>query len=315
MIRIFETFAGIGAVRKAFINTGIPHEVVGISEIDKFAIQSYNALYGETKNFGDICKIDTNDLPDFDLMIFGSPCQSISIAGRQEGLKEGSGTQSSLLWKTVKIIKAKKPKYLLMENVKNLVSQKFLPDFLSFLEKIKELGYNSSWKVLNARNFGVPQNRERVICVFVLDDETPNLSEGKRTNLTIRDIAESNPDEKYYINKPFTLGKHDGLNGLKQVATIDNVKRRANAAIYSKDGYSPTLLTCGGGGTEAKILDDNEKIRKLTPREYWRLQGFSDEDFDKVRFQSDSQLRKQAGNSICVPMLESVLKDINFDKN
>ena len=123
MLRVFESFAGIGTQRMALKRLGINHEVIGISEIDKFAIKSYEAIHGETKNYGDISKIDPNDLPDFDLFTYSFPCQDISMAGKQKGLKKGSGTRSSLLWECERIIEAKRPKYLLMENVKNLVGK------------------------------------------------------------------------------------------------------------------------------------------------------------------------------------------------
>lgn len=133
MIKVLELFAGIGAVRKALINTSIEHEIIGISEIDKYAIQSYTALYGETKNYGDITQINPELLPDFDLLVFGFPCQDISLAGAQEGLDENSGTRSSLLWTAVNIIRHKKPKFLLMENVKNLVGTKHKKNFEKYL--------------------------------------------------------------------------------------------------------------------------------------------------------------------------------------
>lgn len=312
MIKVFELFAGIGAVRKALINTGIEYESVGISEIDKFAIKSYNALYGDTKNYGDISKIDISTLPDFDLLVYGFPCQDISVAGLQSGLEEGSGTRSSLLWYAVNIIKEKRPKYLLMENVKNLVSKTHVENFNKYLKILETLGYKTTWKILNANHFGVPQNRERVICVSVLGEEAPDLDEGKVISVTIRDISEKEPLEKYYMNKPFTLrnANKNERTGLIQVAELDIKGHRSIKAVYSKDGTCPTLTTMGGGNTEPKILEDDGRVRKLTPRECWKIQGFTDEDFNKVTELSNTQLYKQAGNSICVPMLESVLKNL-----
>ena len=143
MIKVLELFAGIGAVRKALINTSIEHEIIGISEIDKYAIQSYTALYGETKNYGDITQINPELLPDFDLLVFGFPCQDISLAGAQEGLDENSGTRSSLLWTAVNIIRHKKPKFLLMENVKNLVGTKHKKNFESGQNTSGYFGYIS----------------------------------------------------------------------------------------------------------------------------------------------------------------------------
>jgi len=311
MIKVLELFAGIGAVRKALINANIEHEIIGISEIDKYAIQSYNALYGETKNYGNIVEIDPNTLPDFDLLVFGFPCQDISLAGAQNGLDESSGTRSSLLWNAVNIIRHKKPKFLLMENVKNLVGKKHKQNFEKYLLILKELGYNSTYKILNANHFDVPQNRERIICVSTLNKTPISLSEGKMTTKTINDIVDKEIDEKYFMNKPFELREpsFNKNSGLIQVATLEMKATESIKRVYSKNGLCPTLTTMGGGHREPKILD-NGRVRKLTPSECWKLMGFTDEDFSKVNFLSNTQLYKQAGNSICVPMLESVLKDL-----
>lgn len=312
MIRVLELFAGIGAVRKALQNQNIDFEIVGISEIDKYAVQSYTQLYGETQNFGDITKIDINTLPDFDLLVYGFPCQDISVAGDQKGLDENSGTRSSLLWSAVNIIRKKRPKYLIMENVKNLVGKTHKKNFEKYLKVLEELGYSSSYKILNANHFGIPQNRERVICVSVLDETAPILSEGLITNKVIRDITEDEIEEKYFMDKPFiphapTFNKESGLIcvGDLDMKATESIKR-----VYSKDGTCPTLTTMGGGHREPKILEDDGRVRKLTPKECWRLMGFSDNDFEKVKNLSNTQLYKQAGNSICVPVMESVLRDL-----
>lgn len=311
MIKVLELFSGIGAVRKALINTNISHDIVGISEIDKYAIQSYNRLYGDTKNFGDITNLNKEELPDFDFMVYGFPCQDISLAGAQEGLDEGSGTRSSLLWNAVDIIRKKRPKFLLMENVKNLLGKTHRANFDKYLTILKDFGYSNSFKVLNANHFNIPQNRERVICVSVLNSDAPTLKEGKFTNKKIRDIVEDFIDEKYFMNKPFILcAPTKGESGLIQVGNLDMKATESIKRVYSKDGLCPTLTTMGGGHREPKILEDDGRVRKLTPRECWRLMGFTDNDFDKVNPLSNTQLYKQAGNSICVPVLESVLKDL-----
>lgn len=312
MIRVLELFAGIGAVRKALQNQSIDFEVVGISEIDKYAVQSYIQLYGETRNFGDITKIDINTLPDFDLLVYGFPCQDISVAGEQKGLDENSGTRSSLLWSAVNIIRKKKPKYLIMENVKNLVGKTHKKNFEKYLKVLEELGYNSSYKILNANHFNVPQNRERVICISVLGETAPTLSEGIITTKVIRDIIEDKIEEKYFMDKPFIshIPTSNKKSGLVCVGELDMKATNSIKRVYSKDGTCPTLTTMGGGHREPKILEDDGRVRKLTPKECWRLMGFSDEDFEKVRNLSNTQLYKQAGNSICVPVMESVLKDL-----
>jgi len=203
MIKVNELFAGIGAFREALIRTNIPHSVVGISEIDKFAIKSYEASYGKTKNYGDISKVDKLDYAD--LWTYGFPCQDISVAGKQAGINKH--TRSGLLYEVERLLEKSKecgelPKYLMLENVKNLVGKKFKPQFEEWLQKLDELGYNSYWQVLNAKNYGVPQNRERVFAISIRKDIDTGyvfpepFDNGKR----LKDILEDEVDEKYYIN-------------------------------------------------------------------------------------------------------------------
>lgn len=162
MIKVIELFAGIGAFRAALERLNIDHEVVAISEIDKYAIQSYNAMYGDTPNLGDISKIDR--LPKCDLLTYGFPCQDISVAGNMKGITED--TRSGLLFQVERLLDTadifdELPDYLIMENVKNLVGKKFKADFDRWLEKLESLGYVNYWKVLNTADYGIPQHRER----------------------------------------------------------------------------------------------------------------------------------------------------------
>lgn len=200
MIKVFEAFSGIGTQRMALRNLGIEHEVVAIAEIDKYALKSYEAIHGDCPNLGDISKIETTDIPDHDLFTYSFPCQDISVAGKQAGLDMNSGTRSGLLWECQKIIAAKKPKYLLMENVKNLVGKKHKPNFDKWLDWLESRGYTNYWQVLNAKDFGIPQNRERVFCVSILGDHEPYIFPGKQ-ELTIRlkDVLDDEVDEKYYL--------------------------------------------------------------------------------------------------------------------
>ena len=170
-IRVFEAFSGYGSQSIALRNIGVPYEVVAISEIDKYAIRVYEAIHGKVNNLGDISKIRVEDIPEHDLFTYSFPCQDISIAGKQASLKEGSNTRSSLLWECKRIIKSKKPQYLLMENVKNLVSKKHKPYFDKWLEWLEEQGYSNTWQVLNAKDYGIPQNRERVFVVSTLNQK------------------------------------------------------------------------------------------------------------------------------------------------
>ncbi|SQG93685.1 DNA (cytosine-5-)-methyltransferase [Streptococcus dysgalactiae] len=205
MLRVFEAFAGIGTQRMSLRNLGIPHEVVAIAEIDKFAIKSYEAIHGPVNNLGDISKINPDNIPDHDLFTYSFPCQDISVAGKQAGLDIDSGTRSGLLWECQKVIATKKPKYLLMENVKNLVGKKHKPNFDKWLDWLESQGYTNYWQVLNAKDYGIPQNRERVFCVSILGEHSPYVFPGKQ-ELTIRlkDILEDDVDEKYYLSEEKT---------------------------------------------------------------------------------------------------------------
>ena len=171
-LKVNELFAGIGAFRKALINLNIPHEIVGISEIDKYAIKSYEAMYGETRNYGDISKVERLDYAD--LWTYGFPCQDISLAGDMKGIVKGE-TRSGLLHEVERLLEVAKeegtlPKFLIMENVKNLVSKKFIGDFQRWIDKLSDLGYTTEWKTLIASDYGIPQRRERVFAVSVRKD-------------------------------------------------------------------------------------------------------------------------------------------------
>ena len=200
MLRVFEAFAGYGSQSIALRNLGIEYEVVAISEIDKYAIKAYEAIHGPTNNLGDISKIDPKDIPDHDLFTYSFPCQDLSVAGKQAGL--GKGTRSGLLYECEKIIEAKKPKYLLLENVKNLVGKKFKPQFDEWLDYLESLGYTNYWKILNAKDYGVPQNRERVFVVSILGNHKPyKFADKMPLDKCIADILEEQVDEKYYLSE------------------------------------------------------------------------------------------------------------------
>lgn len=172
-LRLLSLFSGIGAPEFALERAGIPFELVAWCEIDKYAAKSYCLLHNEKAehNLGDITKVVPSDLPDCDMIFHGSPCQDFSVAGHGKGGKKGSGTRSSLMWKTVEIVKAKRPEFVIWENVPNVLSPKHLPNFVAYLKKMTELGYESNFDTLTALDFGVPQNRERLFCVSRLKQE------------------------------------------------------------------------------------------------------------------------------------------------
>ena len=203
-IKVIELFAGVGSQAMALRNIGIDYEVIGISEIDKFAYKSYEAIHGKIKNFGDITKI--NKLPYCDLLTYSFPCQDLSIAGHQKGINKD--TRSGLLLEVERLLlKAKEngtlPKYLLLENVKNLVGKKFIKDFERWLSFLNSLGYYSNWEVLNAKDYGVPQNRERVFVVSSLENMHYKFPKPAELKSKMKDLLEEKVDDKYYLSEKY----------------------------------------------------------------------------------------------------------------
>lgn len=328
-LRVFEAFAGIGSQTQALKNIGVEHEVVAIVENDKYAIDSYFKIHGEVLNLGDISKLDTKTIPDHDLFTYSFPCQDISVAGNQNGLDEGSGTRSGLLWECQKVIVEKKPKYLLLENVKNLVSEQHKHNFDKWLKWLENQGYTNYWQVLNARDYGIPQSRERVFVVSIMGEHEEFKFPGKQElKISLKDLVEDVVEEKYYLKEelqkkfeylPPRTRVVDGITVLypkekNQITVKGNVEQpgwlRMMKAVVDTNGVSPTLTTCQGGYHEQKIMSHG-KVRKLTPLEYWRLMGFEDEAFYKAEsLNSNRQLYKQAGNTIVVNVLEAIFKEL-----
>lgn len=317
MIRLIELFAGIGSQAQALENIGVDFETVAISEIDKYALQSYEYLHGKVKNLGDISKIDLSTVPDCDLITYSFPCQDLSVAGAQAGADEGSGTRSALLWECKKIIEAKKPKYLLMENVKNLVGSTHKANFEKWLKYLKDLGYKNYWKVLNAVDYGAPQSRERVFVVSILGDEEFEFPAPQERKIKLKDILDPDelvPANMYMNDRPFVFreNQNESDNGLIHVGNLEMAGNEAIKRVYSPEGVCPTLTTMTGGHRQPKIYLGKEKgVRKLTPRECWAVMGFDHDTFEKVKDKlSNTQLYKQAGNTICVPCLEAIFTQL-----
>ena len=412
MLTVNELFSGIGSQSAALKRLGIDFKVVGIAEIDKYAIKSYEAIHGPVKNYGDISKIDKLDYADF--WTYSFPCQDISVAGKQRGINEN--TRSGLLYEVEKLLYKsimynEQPKYLMLENVKNLVGKQFKPQFDEWLKRLDELGYNTYWKVLNAKNYGIPQNRERVFAISIRKDidtgyEFPvGFDNGKR----LKDILESEVDEKYYLNSNGTGGIIKALTDGRQhkpnimddfteyaptidtrvgaqthrspYVTVEEATQKGYAEAYEGDSINleqpnsktrrgrvgkqvaqtlttspqqaviePAVLTPkrteygktirkayesgefsesrhnmtelqprtdGVSNTLTTVQKDNYvcepslRIRKLTPKECFRLMGFDDEDFYKAeKVNSNTQLYKQAGNSIVVDVLYYLFKNL-----
>jgi len=200
-LKVLELFSGIGACSKALERLGIPHKIVDSVEIDKYAVKSFNAIHGTNFEPQDITKWD-KDI-DVDLIMHGSPCQDFSTAGLGRGGDEGSGTRSSLMYETLRIVEKLRPKYVIWENVKGVLSKKHKHNFDKYQETMADLGYNNYYKVLNAADYGVPQHRERVFTISIRKDlnQTFEFPEPLPLEKRIKDILEPEVDEKYYLSQ------------------------------------------------------------------------------------------------------------------
>lgn len=405
-VKLLSLFSGIGAPEKALTNLGIDYDLVAYSEIDKYASKAYSLIHNipESKNLGDITKIDTDNLPeDIDLITYGFPCQDISIAGRQRGFTDADGkrTRSGLFFEALRIIQRTQPKVAIAENVKGLTGKKFSAEFKIVLDSLNDAGYNNYWKVLNAKDYGIPQNRERVFIISVRKDiDCGYFIYPNKVPLTLklRDVLEQNVAEKYYLNNEQvqtflnlisqrteqSRGKDQSIKCLGSIYDTETINRQSGR-VYDPDGLCATITTSTGGNRQPIILEkevsnairvggrgsidrhswdlvtepviaasrgrytesgetaqklepnmdgvsntlttvqkDNlviepkcttpqdMRIRKLTPKECWRLMGFADADIDSCISAgiSNTQLYKQAGNSIVVNVLENLFKNI-----
>ena len=347
-------------------------------EIDKYASKSYCAIHGvsEQINLRDVSTVNTAELHDVNLITYGFPCQDISAAGHQKGFFDENGniTRSGLFFAALKIIKDTKPEYAIAENVKALTSKKFTAEFATVLESLEQAGYNNYYKVLNAKDYGVPQNRERVFIVSIrkdVDDGSFCFPKLQPLNICLKDVLEENVDEKFYlsqdkikslkassfmletkcvIEKKIEIVGHTKSGGersailsttgicnclsatdykqpkqivedakVMQVGNLindadKNFKNPQCGRVYDSAGLSPCLSTMQGGDRQPKIVERAHefRIRKLTPLECWRLMGFEDTDFWKVKNSgiSNSQLYKMAGNSIVVNVLRAIFREL-----
>lgn len=263
-IRVFTAFSGYDSQCMALdrLKSDLPefdYELVGWSEIDKYAIQAHNAVYPQwaDRNYGDISKINWDEVPDFDLFTYSSPCQDFSNAGMQRGGEEGSGTRSSLLWECRRAILAKKPKYLLLENVAALVSKKFLPLFNKWQLELEGYGYSNFAQVLNAKNYGIPQNRERIFLVSILGDEKYSFPQSFKLELRLKDMLEKEVDEKYYLSD----------KTIKSI--IDHCeKKKADGCNFTTDfndgrGYSRAITTLYGSRQTDTFLKCNGEVKQV----------------------------------------------------
>lgn len=269
-MKIIELFAGIGACSTALKRIGIDLEIVDAIEIDNYAMASFNAIHGTNFKTQDITTYNKT-FKDIDLITHGSPCQDFSIAGKQAGGDLGSGTRSSLMYETIRIFGQVRPKYILWENVKNILSKKHKHNFDKYIETLETLGYNSYYQVLNAKDYGIPQNRERVYTVSIrkdIDKDSFKFPEKQILQLRLKDMLEDKVEEKFYLSKEiaskYTPTNESGnvIGKLNMDKWQDHMKR-----IYDIEKYSPAINTMQGGNLEPKIITYNIP-QKVTVRKY-----------------------------------------------
>jgi len=327
-LKVIELFAGIGSQTQALKNLGIEHEVVAISEIDKHAIKSYEAIHGPVNNLGDITKVET--LPECDLLTYSFPCQDLSTEGKKGGMKKGSGTRSGLLWEVERLVtKGPQPKYLLMENVTQVIGVNNKKDFNMWVNALAELGYTSYYGILDSADFGVPQHRERCFMVSTLDKSVFNFPKPRKNETCLGDILEKDVDKSFFlpeevcktfIPSPVIRNGHKppkGNGGNKSIinysGTLGYYNYNRDRQVACIDGYAPTLC-CNNTKPYVNLGGNGEYpvIRCLTPLERWRLMGFSDEAFERARAlgTSNRHLSFQAGNSIVVNVLMAIFEQL-----
>ncbi|MCG8786401.1 MULTISPECIES: DNA cytosine methyltransferase [Tenacibaculum] len=297
MFKYIDLFAGIGGLRIPFQEQG--GKCVFTSEWDKYAQQTYEANYNEKPN-GDITQIKEEDIENFDILLGGFPCQAFSIAGKRMGFEDTRGT---LFFDVARIIKFHKPKAFLLENVKGLLSHNKKQTFKVICNTLQELGYNIHYKILNAKHFGLPQNRERIYIIGFLDDVDFEFPEPPMTKTKLGDILDEKVDEKYTISDRLWASHQERKRRNKEKGwgfgySLFNHESEYTSTIsarYYKDG------------SEVLIAQENKNPRKLTPREASRLQGFPKNFNIPV---SDTQAYKQFGNSVAVSVIREIAKEM-----
>lgn len=316
-IQILELFGGIGSPRCALRNLNISTKAIDYVEINEKAVRSYNSMFREELAYKTQTVVGWNLKPD--ILIHGSPCQDMSIVGHQgkatgegrinrgKGSDEGSGTRSSLMWETIHIIENMgewRPRYVIWENVKNVKSKYMRPNFDRYMVEMERLGYTNNFEVLDAREFGLPQARERVFTVSVLNGEKFEFDDLIRTPM--RNLQEFLEDDAsvpdvYDVTQPSVLACI-GEKGIRRATVITDCAY----TITTRQDRTPAQVIDRGGG----------RYRYLTERECWRLMGYTDEDFDRAKAVQERNgkyykaLYDQAGNSIAVPIFESIFRKI-----
>lgn len=301
-IRLIELFAGIGSQAKALKNIGANFEHYRICEFDKYAVASYNAVHGTNFETSDITKITADDLGIVDtdkftyILTYSFPCQDLSTGGKQKGLVEG--TRSGLLWEVKRLLTECKqlPQVLVMENVKQVMSSKNLPYFSKFIKFLDELGYKSEWQFLKACDYGIPQNRERCFMVSVLGDYYYTFPKPKDYMTPLKSLLEIGVEEDWYY---------------RICPSMIKAIQEGKCEILTNKEIAPTVTCKIDRWNNAGFVVDKKGLRYATPKECWRIMGFTDEDFEKAKkVNKRHELYKQAGNSIVVQVLENIFKEM-----
>lgn len=309
MVQILELFGGVGSPRCALRNIGVPVKAIDYVEIDEKAVRSYNAMFSNELPYKIQSVVGWNLKPD--ILIHGSPCQDFSIAGYQKGADEGSETRSSLMWETIRIIQQMgkwKPYWVIWENVKNVRSKHMVHNHNRYLSEMERLGYINSFDVLDARDFGLPQKRERVFTISSLQGEKFDFNE--LIKIPMKNIHD------YLLDN----GKVPSVYDVTQPSVLDAIGKKGIKRATIIQDYAYTITT-RQDRTPAQVIDcGNGRFRYLTELECWRLQGYRDEDFNAARSVHKRvgrycmPLYKQAGNSIPVPIFESIFRKILFNQ-
>lgn len=348
-IKIFEAFAGYGGASFALKKAGIDFECVGYSEIDKYAIDCYWKNH-KGKYFGDITKINPNEIPDFDLFTGGFPCQTFSVSGKGKGELDSRGT---LFYEIIRICEIKKPKYILLENVRGLTSKRHKETFDKILSELDRIGYHVRWKILNSKDYGIPQNRQRVFFYCYRKDYLPGVKfcfpKEEELKILLKDLLEENVEEKYHLSekmiecimtpasekwqsgkmeidldiaRPLTKTMHKMHRAdTDNYITIKNATKKGYLKGVTGDGVSlehPNSKTRRGRVqkqmsatlqcNDAKgVITDNLKIRRLTPKECFRLMGFLDDGIN-LEGLSDTQKYRLAGNGWDINLVSKIFR-------
>lgn len=352
MLRAIELFSGVGTFSMALRDLGVSFKLMDSVEIDPYAVKAFNAIHETSYEPKDITKWDNfkdgtwEKGTRIDLVTGGFPCVDVSIAGKQAGIIKGK-TRSGLMYEMLRVIDETRPTFVIAENVKNLLSKRHRPQLDEYVREMERMGYATDYKVLDAKDFGGPQHRERIFIVsykcsswerpFTVKSPDPIPLTKK-----LGDVLEKDVDEKYYLSeaqtKNLTYKETGNVEVILDIKGRDCIKR-----VYRKSGVAPTLTTMQGGNRQPKIIDDtygyDEKpreysdasptlragrqglkvedkgrVRRLTPKECWRLMSYSDIDFDKAKKAglSDARLYKLAGNGIVLDVAKALLKELFY---